>query len=117
MSETTPTDEMKNAAREALVRDLVDHRVPNPLAEGSANDIELSGLYSWPELQRFADAILASPALDAIVADAVAAALAPVERLADEWEHIGGEYGDDDSIRRADDLRAALAESKGGDRG
>lgn len=61
-----------------------------------------------------ADYLLATVAC--IKADAVAAALAPFERLADQWEHIGGEYGDDDSIRRADDLRAALAEGKGGER-
>lgn len=65
--------------RNQMAEALVDLRVPNPLAEGPEWDIEMSGVYSWPELQRFADAL--APLVVGWLADARAEEL---RKAADE---------------------------------
>jgi hypothetical protein len=42
---------------ETVANLLIDLRIPNPLRSGPEHDIEMSGVYSWPELLRFAAAL------------------------------------------------------------
>lgn len=90
MSETTPTDETKNAAREALLTATLAASWP----DGSHD-----GFPTRRTAEFIADAILASPALDAIVAERVAGLAADELRVA-ALAHVIEWYAgpDDDTI-------------------
>lgn len=154
MSETTPTDETKNAAREALALtdaeiealDVMglfptDYGMKKPVAWERDATARLSNVVARIKADAVAAALASFDGLrveveecvnqpttckvwrgDRLVFDGIArAALAPVERWVDRWDDATLARLTLDQrvpIRRArDDLRAALAESKGGDRG